>query len=156
MNFAKYQNLDDATLPSDKATMGNELSKKGILTKDDELMVATPPWKKASSDHHSSCHAPLRNSYPRGEFSLLTMIPAENSEIIKFIWIIPWYCGWLRNPAPQKGWLKPKQNSGMFTTVRFQLVQGFKKPHPQYHHEQPPFLVVKNSFFHGDICHQLP
>ena len=43
MNFAKYQNLDDATLPSDKATMGNELSKKGILTNDDELMVATHP-----------------------------------------------------------------------------------------------------------------
>ena len=23
------------------------------------------------------------------------------------------YCGWLRNPAPPKGWLNPKQNSGM-------------------------------------------
>ena len=32
-------------------------------------------------------------------------------------------CGWLRNPAPPKGWLKPQQNNGMFTI--YQLVQDF-------------------------------
>ena len=38
------------------------------------------------------------------------------------------YAGWLRNPAPAKGWLSP-MNSEMFTT--YQLMQDFF--HPQYH-----------------------
>ena len=38
-----------------------------------------------------------------------------------------WYCGWLRNPASPTGWLKPKQNNGMFTT--YQLVQDFATIH---------------------------
>jgi len=37
------------------------------------------------------------------------------------------YCGWLRNPAPPKGWLKPKQNTGMFTI--YQLAQDFATIH---------------------------
>ena len=41
-------------------------------------------------------------------------------------WMAKTYCGWLRNPAPPKGWLKPELNSG--TNHRFQLVQEFFHP----------------------------
>jgi hypothetical protein len=37
---------------------------------------------------------------------------------IPLIYIYDTYGGWLRNPAPPKGWLKPKQNNGMFTTYQ--------------------------------------
>ena len=39
------------------------------------------------------------------------------------------YCGWLRNPAPPNGWLKPKQNHGI---NRLSTNAGFRN-HPQYY-----------------------
>jgi hypothetical protein len=38
------------------------------------------------------------------------------------------YGGWLRNPAPPKGWLKPEQNDGMY---HLSTGAGFRN-HPQY------------------------
>ena len=33
------------------------------------------------------------------------------------------YCGWLRNPAPPKGWFESQKNSGMFTTCQLRISQ---------------------------------
>ena len=45
-------------------------------------------------------------------------------------WNSHWYCGWLRIPAPPKGWLKPQQNTGIkLPSTNWWL--GFRN-HPQY------------------------
>ena len=44
------------------------------------------------------------------------------SDIGKMIWS---YCGWLRNPAPPKGWLKPYKSWDKPSIRIYQLVQHF-------------------------------
>ena len=50
-------------------------------------------------------------------------------DVLDVIGIMGIYCGWLRNSASPKGWLKSLKpiNNGMFTT--YQLVQDFATIH---------------------------
>ena len=69
-------------------------------------------------------HIPLRNPQISGQKNLLcseTKWKCHGDPWLSGKWSTSMmdfpYCGWLRNPAPPKGWLKPIQNNGMFTTV---------------------------------------
>jgi len=59
----------------------------------------------------------------------------------------------LRNPASPKGWLKPKQNDGMFTTyqlvIRISLAHPPYRNHHQFSHHSP--IIVPSFSHHSPI-----